>query len=326
MSTEKANREKTDLEWLMEWMNDADENHYLRSLLTEQDEPARAILESMGSIIGDLEKHNPNRLDGKRSVFRRLTNKDELIPFRSELVVAAQFARSGADFEFGKLGQPQPDLVSVHPPFGIEIKARALNGLIDLESEIKSALDQLEQKVFVSIYCPERPLVIRKEIRDEIVEKTLDLVRTIGKGKFPCTLVQPWSSTGDMELTIRVESAPSQDLRNQVSTETGALLSPHLEDIENEIWKVLMDDQKRNQAASMRTILLVDVTATGLSWARSPQTWSDRLSYTLPADCPFIGVGVVLQNLVSPKAKIGVAFHPDCPVDVREAIQALRDS
>jgi hypothetical protein len=119
---------------------------------------------------------------------------------------------------------------------------------------------------------------------------------------------------------------PVNESRSQVSIVTGALLRPHLENIEKEIWKVLSDDQKRNQAASMESILLVDITLTGLSWYRSPETWGDRLSYALPGDCPFIGVGVVLQNLVSPRAKIGVAFRSDCPSWVRETIQALCDS
>jgi hypothetical protein len=178
----------------------------------------------------------------------------------------------------------------------------------------------------VIITCPERPLTIRKEIREEIVGKTAELVLSAGRGEFRYGLEQPWSSTGYMELKIEVGSLSGKESQSQVSIVTGALLSPHLDDIENEIWKVLGDDQKRNQAASMGTILLVDITLTGFSWFRSPMEWSNRLSYTLPADCPFIGVGVVLQDLVSPKAKIGVAFRSECPTEVRELIQALCDS
>jgi hypothetical protein len=282
--------EKTNFEWLMEWMNGTNDDHPVRPLLAEPDAAAKEIVNSLGSIIADLERLNPNRLDGKRSHFRRLPDDDELMSFRSELVVAAQLARSGAIFEFGKLDQPQPDLVLLDPPFGIEIKARALNGLGELKKELTKALSVMEPKVRVIITCPERPLTIRKEIREEIVGKTAELVLSAGRGEFRYGLEQPWSSTGYMELKIEVGSLPGKELQSQVSIVTGALLSPHLDDIENEIWKVLGDDQKRNQAASMGTILLVDITLTGFSWFRSPMEWSNRLSYTLPADCPFIGV------------------------------------
>ena len=317
--------ENTNLDWLIEWMKGTKDDHPVKPLLAATDGAAREMINSLASIIGDLERVSPNRLDGKRSHFRRLPD-DEFMSFRSELVVAAQLARSGAGFEFGKLGQPRPDLVLADGSFGIEVKARALNGLDDLEKELTEALSEIGQEVHVTLSCPERPLTIREEIRNEIVEQALDQVQSGHTGEFIYGLDQPWSSTGYMELKIEVDLAPGKDLQSQVSVVTGALLSPHLEDIENEIWKVLGDDQKRNQAASIATILLVDITLTGFSWFRSPQVWSERLSSTLPVDCPFIGVGVVLQDLVSPRAKIGVTFRSDCPTEVRETIQALCDS
>jgi hypothetical protein len=50
-----------------------------------------------------------------------------------------------------------------------------------------------------------------------------------------------------------------------------------------------------------------------------------RISYAEVLTCGN-RVGVVLQDLVSPKAKIGVAFRSECPTEVRELIQALCDS
>ena len=316
--------EKTNTEWLMEWMENAPAEHPVRDFFDATDGAARAMVDSFGSIIGDLERVSPKRLDGKRSYFYRLPS-DEFNSFRSELVVAAQLARSGAEFEFGELGHPQPDLVMVDKSFGIEIKTRTLDGLDNLCKELTKALSEIEPKVNIKLIFPERLLNIRREDREQIVKETLKLAQSTGKNKF-YVLERPWSSSPTLRIEIVVESAPDTISQSQLSIETGALLTPYLKDIEDEIWKVLEDDQKRNQAASMNTILLVDITLTGKPGFRSAHVWSDQLAGTFPEDCPFIGVGIVLQDLVSPRANIAVAFRSDCSDPIRKSIQALCDS
>ena len=75
-----------------------------------------------------------------------------------------------------------------------------------------------------------------------------------------------------------------------------------LDDAEAEVVKVLQDEQKIQQALAVPTILLVDVALTGMSVFRPMNVWAQRLNVLLPTDTPFVGIAVMMPELISPDA------------------------
>lgn len=60
----------------------------------------------------------------------------------------------------------------------------------------------------------------------------------------------------------------------------------------------------------MPTILLVDAALTGMSVFRPMNVWAQRLNVLLPTDTPFVGIAVMMPELISPDAPLALVTRP----------------
>ncbi|MBY8879463.1 hypothetical protein K7862_17735 [Streptomyces sp. PLK6-54] len=192
----------------------------------------------------------------------------------------------------------------------------------DLEKELTSTLDEAGLPAIVHLVCRERPLEIKKDVREAIVEETLTRVRNRAWGSAVTQLERPWAATPQLALTVRVFEAPAE-AGTSVVVEDGFELSGHLEDVEGQVLAVLNDEQKVKQAEARPTILLVDIARTGMSWMRSPMSWAPRLAELLPDDTPFVGVGVMLQTLDNADVPISFALRANADAADLDAAKKL---
>ncbi|MEU8622586.1 hypothetical protein [Streptomyces sp. NPDC048623] len=314
---------------LTAWMGGTAATHPLRTLFDaaeESDHPTsfrRSILQAFDDIIGTLEAAQPLHLGQPKGDFVRAKVDDDLMIVRAELVAGAKLARAGIPFDFGtRGGRPEPDLLLREANLGIEVKARRLNGLQDLEHELTAALDEAGLPAIVHLVCRERPLEIKKDVREAIVEETVNRVRNGAWGATVTQLERSWSATPQLDLTVRVFEAPAE-AGSSVVVEDGFELSGHLQDVEAQVVAVLSDPQKIKQAEAKPTILLVDTARTGLSWMRQPQYWASRLASLLPDTAPFVGVGIMLQTLDSADVPISFALRGNAAADDLDAAKKL---
>ncbi|MFE2038496.1 hypothetical protein ACFXBB_35810 [Streptomyces scopuliridis] len=314
---------------LAAWMSGTRAAHPLRELFDaaeDSDHPTsfrRSILQAFDDIIGTLEAVQPRYLAQPKKDFVRARTDDDLMIVRAELVAGAKLARAGVAFDFGTRGDsPEPDLILRETNLGVEVKARRLNGLKDLEHELTAAWGEADLPAIVHLVCRERPLEIKKDVREAIVEETLTRVRNRAWGSAVTQLERPWSATPQLELTVRVFEAPAA-AGLSVVVEDGFELSGHLQDIEAQVVAVLSDPQKIKQAEAKPTILLVDTARTGLSWMRQPQYWASRLASLLPNTSPFVGIGIMLQTLDSADVPISFALRENAAADELDAAKKL---
>lgn len=317
---------------LASWMAGAPQTHPLRQLYgqaLDTDDPngyRQATLRAFDDLIGALEAAKPQRLDTVRGDFRNAPTTNDLMIVRSELVAGAKLARAHVAFDFGvrKRGRPEPDLILRRAHLAIEVKARRINGLQDLEEELERALSEINARVTVHLACDVRPLFIKPADREDIVRRTLDAVRSDWHGTFAVDLSQPARAVSpQMRLSVRI--FPQPPISSHVLVEGGWQLSPHLEDVEGEVLAVLDDEQKIRQAETMPTILLVEAARAGMAWIRPPHIWAPRLADRLPADTPFIGIAVMVPTLDAADAGISMALRANAPAEALAAARALAE-
>ena len=87
--------------------------------------------------------------------------------------------------------------------------------------------------------------------------------------------------------------------------------------------KVLQDEQKIQQALTMPTILLVDAALTGMSVFRPMNVWAQRLNVLLPTDTPFVGIAVMIPELISPDAPLALVTRPGIDLTTLAAVKKL---
>ena len=56
-----------------------------------------------------------------------------------------------------------------------------------------------------------------------------------------------------------------------------------------------VDEQKARQAASMPTLLLVDIARAGVGWIRPERIWAQMLAARLPESTTFIGAAGICE-------------------------------
>lgn len=316
---------------VMSWMKEARASHPLSELIDSVRDggsspgAATAILAAFEQVIAGLEAVKPERLLTERADFRKARSWDDLLIVRAELVAGHKLAQAGVPFDFGvRGGSPQPDLVLKETELGIEVKARRLDGLRDLHNELEEALENAGAEVVVHIACRERPLYLKEAERRDLVSEVLDRVTSGSYGTISAELDQPWAATPKLPLALRIFPDDSFFPGQRVFIEGGEALAGHLANIESEVIAVLTaDEQKASQAASMPTLLLVDIARAGVGWIRPERVWAQVLAVRLPETTPFIGAAVMVPRLDSPNVELAVAVRPDAGESQRGALQGL---
>jgi hypothetical protein len=287
--------------------------------------PRRMILAAFDTIIGRLEAAQPLRLGAEVKDFRNARTFDDLRIVRSELVVGGMLAAAGVGFDFGaRGGTPQPDLVLRETSLGIEIKNRTLDGLGELERNLDDALASLGAPVTVYLACDERPLVIKTDVRTAIVQQASGMIQVGQRGTFVRQLDQPWAATPQLNLSVRVaDRSPVPGSARVIFEEGFSSLPGPLDDAEAEVVKVLQDEQKIQQAFAMPTLLLVDAALTGMSMFRPINVWAQRLNVLLPTDTPFVGIAVMMPELIRPDAPLALVTRQGIDSATLAAVKKL---
>ncbi|MEU1520106.1 hypothetical protein ABZ490_49725 [Streptomyces sp. NPDC005811] len=323
----------TSFPFLQDWMDKALQEHPLRDYFDlasgngAADSVASAIITAFEDIIEALEKAKPERLAGVRHDFRKAATTDDLLIVRAEMVSGAKLARAEIPFDFGRRnGATEPDLMLRDINLAIEVKARRLDGLQDLRDELQTALAGLTPPVLVELRTDSQPLVVKKAVRDKVVEETVQRARSQNYGTAVTTVDQPWSARERLLIHVGLHQAgdPTGGSRIVVTGGFwGAEPGPHMMDVEDAVLAVLEDDQKIRQAGIRPTILLFDAARTGMAWVRSELVWAQRLAMRLPATTPFVGVAVMTPKLDDPDVGIALGVRENLSAEGRAAVDDL---
>jgi hypothetical protein len=313
------------------WIAGTPTTHPLRELFDApsaadaRTSPRRMILAAFDTIISRLEAAQPLRLAAELKDFRNARTSDDLRIVRSELVAGGMLAAAGVGFDFGtRGGTPQPDLVLRETSLGIEIKNRTLDGLRELERNLDEAVADLGTPVTIYLACDKRPLVIKADVRTAIVQQASGMIQAGQRGTFVTQLDQPWAATPQLNLSVRVaDRSPVPGSARVIFEEGFTSLPGPLDDAETEVVKVLQDEQKIQQALAMPTILLVDAALTGMSVFRPMNVWAQRLNVLLPTDTPFVGIAVMMPELISPDAPLALVTRPGIDSATLAAVKKL---
>ncbi|MFD7003786.1 hypothetical protein ACFWA5_48025 [Streptomyces mirabilis] len=312
----------TSFPFLRDWMDKAPQEHPLRDYFDlasgngAPDSVASAIITAFENIIEALEKAKPERLAGVRHDFRKAATTDDLLIPRAEMVAGAKLARAGIPFDFGRRnGATEPDLMLRDMNLAIEVKARRLDGLQDLQDlrdELQTELTGITPPVLVELRTDSQPLAIKKDVRTKVVEETVQRARSQNYGTAVTPVDQPWSARERLLIHVGVyQVADLTDGSRIIVTGGfwGAEPGPHMMDVEDEVMAVLEDDQKLRQANTRPTILLFDAARTGMAWVRSELVWAQRLAMRLPDSTPFVGAAVMTPKLDDPDVGISLGVR-----------------
>lgn len=226
----------------------------------------------------------------------------------------------------GRNGATEPDLMLRDMNLAIEVKARRLDGLQDLRDELQTALADITPPVLVELRTDSQPLVIKKAVRDKVVEETVQRARGQNYGTAVTTVDQPWSARKRLLIHIGLyQAADLMDGSRIIVTGGfwGAEPGPHLMDVEDQVMAVLEDKQKLRQANTRPTILLFDAARTGMAWIRSELAWAQRLAMRLPDTTPFVGTAVMTPKLDDPDVGISLGVRENLSAQDRAAVDEL---
>ncbi|MEU9979250.1 hypothetical protein [Streptomyces sp. NPDC051014] len=323
----------TSFPFLRDWMDKTPLEHPLRDYSDLAsgndaiDSVAFAIVTAFDDIIEALEKAKPERLAGVRHDFRKAATTDDLLIVRAEMVSGAKLARAGIPFDFGQRnGATEPDLMLRDMNLAIEVKARRLDGLRDLRDELQTALADITPPVLVELRTDSQPLVIKKAVRDKVVEETVQRTRSQIYGNAVTTVDQPWSARERLLIHVGVHQAADLTGGSRIIVTGGfwgAEPGTHMMDVEDAVLAVLEDDQKLRQASIRPTILLFDAARTGMAWVRSELVWAQRLAIRLPATTPFAGAAVMTPKLDDPNVGISLGVRENLSAQDRAAVDDL---
>ncbi|WP_330358355.1 hypothetical protein [Streptomyces chartreusis] len=323
----------TSFPFLQDWMDKASQGHPLRDYFDlasgngGTDSVASAIVTAFENIIEVLEKAKPERLAGVRRDFRQAADTDALLIPRAEMVAGAKLARAGIPFDFGRRnGATEPDLMLRDMNLAIEVKARRLDGLQDLRDELQTALADVTPTVLVELRTDSQPLVIKKSVRDKVVEETVQRARGQNYGTAVTTVDQPWSARKRLLIHVGLyQAADLMDGSRIIVTGGfwGAEPGPHMMDVEDQVMAVLEDKQKLRQANTRPTILLFDAARTGMAWIRSELVWAQRLAMRLPDTTPFVAAAVMTPKLDDPDVGISLGVRENLSTQDRAAVDEL---
>jgi hypothetical protein len=276
-------------------------DHPIDEVLADPSHGGAEFLDALEQILAAVESASPNRWQGKRRDFRNLTSDVALLNLRSELAVAATLARRGRAFEFGDTKRANPDLVLADSTLGIEVSSRTPWGLHQLYDLVVEAVDGTEAAVHLRLSG--YPVAIDQVGLDDLVAEIHAIAieaSSTRRGRVVQATVSARTGLGAAEpLTVQAQVMPVPTLgggyKATFETDGGELVS--LERAEQEILNVATGPQKRRQAKSMATLLLVDITRLGPSWLRPRRIWAQRLEEVVPVDSAFAGIGIYLTEV-----------------------------
>lgn len=101
------------------------------------------------------------------------------------------------------------------------------------------------------------------------------------------------------------------------------LLDRHLSKAELTIISATEEKRKIKQAASMPTLLVIDIARAGVGWLRPLKTWAERVERQLSATNSFAGVAVGIATLDSNDLPLGLALRPNLDVEVADQLRTL---
>ena len=165
---------------------------------------------------------------------------------------------------------------------------------------------------------------VRPTSAPAIVQQASGMIQAGQRGTFVTQLDQPWAATPQLNLSVRVADRSPVPGSARVIFEEGFFSLPGpLDDAEAEVVKVLQDEQKIQQALAMPTILLVNAALTGMSVFRPMNVWAQRLNVLLPTDTPFVGIAVMMPELISPDAPLALVTRPGIDSATLAAVKKL---
>lgn len=307
-------------------MRTAHDAHPLRPVLDTIGDGPSAVLDSFDDLIGVLESTAPSGWEGKRREFRKLRQDRQFYGFRAELVIAAKVARSGGAFAIGRAGTPNPDLV-LESGLGIEVTARAPEGVEDLYEEIEAALAGVSN-ASVSLRFSEYPIRVRESDRRALIEDIMKIAvacDATGRGDIAQHTVE--DDLNGSVLTIQADVLPvptlAFGLRVTWETDAGELTAP-LDAVGRHVLSVLHDPRKLRQGDSMSTILAVDISRLGPAWMRPPGVWAHALGDILRGvESPFAAIAVFVPSMDTSDCEIAIRKVPGINDQASELVDEL---
>lgn len=292
------------------WLRDASTNHPLKSL--NANEPTQhAVLSAIDSMLTQLDHALPQNIEDKRSEFAAATTDNSLLSSFTELRLAAQLVRAEVVFRFGKLrSTPEPDIVLLKQDLGIELTSRYLDGVQSLHAELEHALSEAKTDHMVQLSFNIRPLYIPEQTRADIIKQVTARTGDQNISSFQISITPP---TAPSEIVVRIDVLPTPPLADhlRVTWTHGPELDDSLATAQSQVIWALHSRRKTMQAKAMPTIGVVNIAHMGLSWLRPDHTWARALAAAIPADSPYVAIGVIIPTLDNTDQRIATAIRPN---------------
>jgi hypothetical protein len=310
-------------------MHGAVSDHPLVADLDTTDPLLGQTLDAFEALLGDLEAAVPDRIAGKRTEFRRIRDEQSLLNLRTEMAMGAKLSRSGIAFDFGRPGEPSPDLHLRDRNFAIEVTAKTPSGVPHLYDELEAALQELSG-ASVHLRFTNFPIRMQQVERTRLIEGIVPVaVRAAATGVGGVAEITFDDSRNPGPITVAAEVLPVPALGIYglpiTMESTGPLLGPTMTAIENVVLAILDDPRKRRQGLSMPAVLLIDLARLGNAWLRPLDEWAARLARSLPQDCPYVAMAVTIADLHQVDIPLGVAMRPTATEAQRARVKCMID-
>jgi hypothetical protein len=285
-------------------------------------------LGALEQILTEVDAARPARIVGKRTEFRAVRSEPALLDIRSELAMAAMLARSHIPFDFGLPNRPSPDLHLRDRPLAVEVTAKGPEGVLSLYDELDALLGPYGS-VSVHLRFSDFPVRMQSHERQRLIEHIAPLADRIAAGGDGglCEISFSDNANPTNPITVMGEILPVPGLGlfgTKITLEsTGADLGPTMAALEDRVLGVLNDAAKRRQAASVSTVLLVDLARLGNAWLRPLDRWVEMLRSRLPADCPFVGLAVTIADIHTVKLPLAYFITPIATAAEADLVNSL---
>jgi hypothetical protein len=292
---------------LAAWLVGANDDHPL--LIERIDDDVLAPLDEM---LGDLERAQPLRLARKRRSFQALKSFDALVEMRAELLTAALLTRIGSHFDFGA---DHPDLLLGDDFGGIEVGTRRLDG----PRRLFELLDEVARQTDLSLY--EITLTFDRRVLKISDERIRAAIQEIG------TMVTDGVSEFRVEdIGLNVEASEGFGQITMFNQALGVPLGDVVPELIREFQNKIVE--KRRQASTVPTMLLLDFSRVGDAWMIGNETWARELQLLLDAepakDVAYYGFGLMISSIDQfLPTKLAAVVRSDAPEALHEAFAGI---